>query len=354
MDLSESPMSHETDRIRYILPYIPGYTSWMKKVTSTTAFADSDTAQYRLRVIEYYQQFGITATLAAFPVKRSTIFLWQKTLKDSGGRLSSLIPRSSRPKKTRRMQTHPLVLAEICRLRKVHYRLGKKKLYPLIRQYGEQMGIECPAIPTIGKIIKRNQIFFDKPTYGYHDPGRKKYQRRKKQRVIYAPKPTSGGYVELDTIETRVDTLKRYTMTAIDVRLKVAYAQTFRSPTAANALIVLKALQSMLPVSIHTVQTDNGSEFMAIFDTYCTNNTIRHVWTYPNHPKINGVIERFNRSIQEEWLDMYQDELIEPQQANKRIAEYLYFYHNDRIHEGLGDQTPASVLGKEIKSPKGV
>lgn len=50
---------------------------------------------------------------------------------------------------------------------------------------------------------------------------------------------------------------------------------------------------------------------------------------------------------------MYQGELLEPEQANQRIAEYLYFYHNDRIHEGLGDQTPASVLEKEIVSPKG-
>ena len=47
------------------------------------AFADSDTARYRLRVIEYCNKFGIDATLAAFPVKRSTVFLWKKTLKDS-------------------------------------------------------------------------------------------------------------------------------------------------------------------------------------------------------------------------------------------------------------------------------
>lgn len=347
-------MSHETDRIRYALPRIPGYTSWMKKVVSLSAFADSDTAQYRLSVIQYYQRFGLEATMVAFPVKRSTVFLWQKTLKASGGRLFSLIPTSSRPHRVRRMQTHPLVLAEICRLRRIHYRLGKKKLYPLLQRYCHTVGIAYPAIATIGKIVKRNNVFFDKPTYGCHDPGRKKYQRKKKQRVIYAPKPTQGGYVELDTIETIVGTLRRYTITAIDVKLKVAYAQTFKSPTAANALHVLKMLEIMLPITIHTVQTDNGSEFMGVFDSYCTNNHIKHVWIYPKHPKVNGVIERFNRSIQEEWLDMYQDELIEPTQANICIAEYLYFYHNDRIHESLGDQTPAAILGKEIKSPKGV
>lgn len=347
-------MSHETDRIRYILPYIPGYTSGMKKVASLTAFADSDTAKYRLRVIEFYQQFGLKTTLVAFPVKRSTLFLWQKMLRMSGGRLSSLTPQSSRPKNVRQMQTHPLVLAEICSLRKKHYRLGKKKLYPLVKRYCDEADIAYPAISTIGKIIKRNHIFFDKPTYGYHDPGRKKYTHRKKQRVHAAPKPTRGGYAELDTIETLIGTLRRYTITAIDVKLKVAYAQTFKSPSATNALIVLKTFESMLPVRIHTVQTDNGSEFMAVFDNFCLTKHIKHVWIYPKHPKVNGVVERFNRSLQEEWLDIYQDELVELDRANQRIAEYLYFYHNDRIHESLGDQTPATILGKEIKSPKGI
>ena len=270
-------MSHETDRTRYVLPPIRGYNSWMKKVVSQNAFADSDTAQYRLRVILYYQQFGLKATLSAFPVKRSTVFLWQKTLKDNQGRLSSLIPISSRPKTVRQMHTHPVVLAEICRLRKKHYRLGKKKLYPLVKRHCSQVRIDYPAISTIGKIIKRNHLFFDKPTYGYHDPNRKKPEKKQKIRVIYAPKPAAGGYVELDTIETIVGTLRRYTITAIDVKLKVAYAQTFKSKTAANALLVLKTIASMLPVAIHTVQTDNGSEFMNVFDAYCTTNHVKHV-----------------------------------------------------------------------------
>ena len=346
-------MSHQTDRIRSILPNNRGYNSWMKKVISMHAFADSDTARYRLRVIEYYSKFGIDATLAAFPVKRSTVFLWRKTLENNKGRLVSLVPKSSRPNIVRSMQTHPLVFAQICKIRKKHYRLGKKKLYPLLKKYCQQVDLDYPAVSTIGKIISRNHIFFDKPTYGYHDPNRKRH-RRQKTRVRYAPQPHSGGYVQLDTIETRIGTIRRYTITAIDVKLKVAYAQTFKTKTSANTLTVLKTLQIMLPTRIHTVQTDNGSEFEAVFDHYCQRNNILHKWTYPRCPKINGVIERFNRSIQEEWLDVYQEELLELDQANQRIAEYLYFYNNDRIHEGLGDKTPAAILGREIKSPKGL
>lgn len=165
-------MSHETDRVRPVFSYLQGYNPLMKKLASITAFADSDTAVYRLKVIDYYRRFGLTATLAAFPVKRSSLFVWQKTLKESGGRLSSLIPRLSRPRTVRRMQTHPLVLAEICRLRKKHYRLGKKKIYFLVTRYCRTMGIDYPAVSTIGKIVKRNRLFFDKPTVTVLKPSR--------------------------------------------------------------------------------------------------------------------------------------------------------------------------------------
>lgn len=347
-------MSHETNRIRTIFPKTPGYNSWMKRVISINAHSDNKTAQYRLEVIKFYQQFGMKATLAAFPVKRSTVFLWQQKLKESKGRLSSLIPQSTKPKKVNQMRTHPLVLAEICRLRRKHYRLGKHKLYPLIKRYCQTVMLSCSSESTIGKIIKRNNIFYDKITYGYHDPNRKKPERKKKTRVLKAPKPEAGGYVELDTIETIIDGIRRYTITAIDVRLKVSFAQTFKSKHARNSVTVLKALALVLPVSIHTVQTDNGSEFEGDFDEYCQSQNIKHKWTYPNSPKINGVIERFNRSIQEEWLDMYQDEMIELNLINRRIKEYLSFYHHDRIHESLADQTPADNIGYNInynKSP---
>ena len=68
-------------------------------------------------------------------------------------------------------------------------------------------------------------------------------------------------------------------------------------------------------------------------------------------PKINSFIERYNRSIQEEWMNAYLDEIHDIKQFNRRLQEYLYFYHNQRVHESLGFKTPAQVVGKELKSP---
>jgi len=347
-------MSHETDKVRRVFGRIRGYTSWMKKVISVNAFSDSETAKYRLKVVLYYQQFGMKAALAAFPAKRSTILLWQQTLKGNKGKLQCLIPQSSRPKKCRGMETNPLVLAEICRLRKKHYRLGKEKIYPILKKYCEVVGLAMPAESTIGKIITRNHLFFSQASYGFHDPSRKRPEKIKRSRILHAPKPSKGGYVELDTIETRIAGVKRYTVTAIDVKLKVAYAETFKGKHSRNALIILKVLQSMLPVPIHTVQTDNGSEFLAEFEVYCQKEKLIHLFTYPHSPKINGVVERFNRTIQEDCLEVYYDELDDPTRINLRLCEYLLFYHNERVHKTLGNRTPAEVIGNYIPSPKGV
>lgn len=347
-------MSHETDRLRRVFGRIRGYNSWMKKVISVNAFSDSETAKYRLKVILYYQKHGMPATLDAYPVKRSTVLLWQQTLKENKGKLESLVPRSSRPHKCRGMETHPLVLAEICRLRKIHYRLGKEKISPLLKKYCERLGLAMPAESTIGKIIGRNHLFFSRSSYGLHDPGRKKPEKTRRSRVLKAPKPEKGGYVELDTVETRIAGVKRYTITAIDVKLKIAYAETFKGKSSRNAKHVLQVLQSMLPVPIHTVQTDNGSEFLDEFEEYCQSQNLIHLFTYPHSPKINGVIERFNRTIQEDCLEVYYDELDDPARINLRISQYLDFYHNERVHKTLGNRTPAEVIGNYITSPKGV
>ena len=70
---------------------------------SLYSYDTTKVAKFRLKAIEFHNEFGTRATMKAFDVKRSTIFLWKKKFKDSGGRLSSLIPQSTRPKNPRRM-----------------------------------------------------------------------------------------------------------------------------------------------------------------------------------------------------------------------------------------------------------
>ena len=42
-----------------------------------------------------------------------------------------------------------------------------------------------------------------------------------------------------------------------------------------------------------------------------------HWHTYPKTPKMNAHVERFNRTLQEEFLDYHEDLLLEPDDLNK-------------------------------------
>lgn len=323
----------------------------MKTVININQFDKNEIAKYRLKIIEHYRKFGLSSTLSAFPVKRSTFFLWKLKLQKSGGKLFSLIPLSTRPKQIRQMIVHSLILAEIEKLRRKHYRLGKEKIKPLLNAYCAKRGLKPPSASLIGKIIKRHRFFFQRQDRIYHDPNRKRHEYKTKTRVKKVPKPCQGGYIQADTIETYTDGLKRYTFTFVDITLKISYARTYSGKLAKYALEAFKEFQLLLPVKVRTLQTDNGAEFSGVFDQCLEKHKIKHLWTYPNCPKINSFIERYNRSIQEEWMNSYLDEIHDVKQFNRRLREYLYFYHNKRVHESLDFKTPAQVVGKELKSP---
>lgn len=347
-------MSYELGPIKKTLVDVKGYDCWMKTVIKINQLDKNEIAKYRLKVIEHYASFGLASTLSAYPVGRSTLFLWRKKFGESRGRVTSLIPVSTKPNNLRRMMVNPLILAEIERLRRKHYRLGKLKIKPLLDRYCREYDLPPPSVSLIGKIIKRHHMFYQRPTTGYHDPDRKKHQFKAKERVKRAPQPEQGGYLQGDTIETfTTDGLKRYTVSFIDVKLKISHSKTFTGKLSRYALECFREFEKFLPekVKIKVVQTDNGSEFEGEFDQYLEKRKIRHLWTYPQCPKINSVIERYNRSIQEEWMNTYMDEIDDIKQFNERLREYLYFYNNLRVHEGLGLKTPAQVVGRELVSP---
>lgn len=111
--------------------------------------------------------------------------------------------------------------------------------------------------------------------------------------------------------------IRRYTISFIDTKLKVAYSKTYTGKLSKYALKTFKEYEILTPTKTHTVQTDNGSEFEGVFDQYLQKRKIKHLWTYPNCPKINGVIERYNRSIQEEWMQTYIHEIDDIIKFNK-------------------------------------
>jgi len=318
-------------------------------VSSLRKLSSSEVASERLKIIMFYGSHGEKTTKEAFGIGRKTIFVWKRRLSQNQGKLTSLIPFSTKPLVVRGMTTDPRIVEYIAKLREDHPRLGKEKIYPLLLRHCRNIGIPPIKESTIGKVIKRHQFFYQKQTRMYHNPASKhaKGVRVKRLRIRYAPKHKELGHLQMDTILRFQDGVKYYFYTAIDTKGKFAFVLPYKTLTSQNTLDFYQKLTQVIPYKIISIQTDNGLEFLGLFETHLKKKNTHHVFTYPRCPRINGVVERFNRTIQEDFIDDNLDTLYEPQTFSSKLADYLLFYHLERPHKTLGNIPPIVYLTKE-------
>lgn len=331
-------MVSDVPRLRYILPkFSQGYTAGMKTLVSSLKFADSDPAQFRLHVLEHGRKYGISSALEAFGISRRTYFNWKKKLTVSQGRLSSLIPARTCPKRTRVMVVDQRIVEFIREIREEYGRVGKHKLKVLVDAYATSLGITTYGVTKLHKIVKRHHFFFDPPKKVRH-------LRFQRQRVKYAPKITAPGYVELDSVHVMMGYTKLVFITVIDLATRVAYAERVKSATGQAAVTVFTHFQAQSGIRVHTVQTDNGSEFLGDFHAHLEQQQIKHLFSYPRSPRINGTIERFNRTFQEEHVERTIEWWCDPETAPAKLAKYLEWYNGKRPHASLGLTPPLVYL----------
>ena len=324
-------------------------TDWKevsKILSSLRHFDESEIAKQRLKIIKFYDKYGEKATKEAFGVDRKLIYIWRKKLKQGKGKLSSLVPFSTRPERVRRMMTDGRIVEFIKKLREEHPRLGKEKIKPLLDEYCDEVGISSIKESTIGKVIKRNNLFFQKSNRVYHDPASGWAQRKKKKRlrVRYSPKHQELGHLQADSITLFTDGLKRYIFSAIDSKLKFSFSLCYKSLNSRNGQDFFRKLERVYPFRIKSLQTDNGLEFLGEFDEYLRKKNIPHFFSYPRCPKINGVVERYQRSLQEEFANWYLEIIDDTRVFNQKMIEYLIWYNTRRVHQSLGLKSPMDYL----------
>lgn len=137
------------------------------------------------------------------------------------------------------------------------------------------------------------------------------------------------GYFHIDIAEVRTAEGKLHMFVAIDRTSKFAFVELHERATRRIAGDFLRHLIEAVPYTIHTVLTDNGTQFTtpgnkasaaplikeAIekgerfwahgFELACAQNDIDHRLTKPNHPWTNGQVERMNRTLKEATVRRY-------------------------------------------------
>ena len=292
----------------------------------------------RAKALDVWQEHGIGAAEDAFDVSRPTLYRWKKALREKQGHLDALDPKSTAPRHVRQRHYPDGLLEQIIKLREEHRRIGKKKIAILLN-ISESYAGRCLSDLKKRKLLPHyTKLSFSARTGRTFE--RQTWYRKK----IRRPKGVKRG-MELDTVVRFIDGTKRYILTAIDVERKFAFASAYTGHSSASAADFLTKLKEVCPFPLIELQTDNGSEFAFHFETACTTLGITHFHTYPRTPKMNAHIERFNRTLSEDFVSIHRPLLRDNLHAfNEKLVDWLIWYNTVRPHESLGMVSPLRYI----------
>ena len=153
----------------------------------------------------------------------------------------------------------------------------------------------------------------------------------------------TGFLFRIDSVVRYWAGTKRYILTAVDNVSKLAFAHMYTTHSSRAAADFLRRLHALVEGKIENVQTDNGSEFHQAFERAIQELKLNHVWSRVRTPKDNAANERFNRTLEEEFIQLG-NATPEPQEFNRRLTEWLVEYNFKRPHQALGYLSPINFI----------
>jgi transposase InsO family protein len=130
----------------------------------------------------------------------------------------------------------------------------------------------------------------------------------------------------------------------LDDHSRVVYSEIHHDETALTTVgFMARALAHFAEhgVTVEEVLTDNGPNYLSHrFADLLAVHAITHRRTRPYRPQTNGKIERFHRTLINEWAyaKAYRSETA----RRAALPRWLHIYNHHRPHTALGGQPPAS------------
>jgi transposase InsO family protein len=276
----------------------------------------------------------------AMNVSRQTAHKWVRRFREEGPR--GLLDRSSIARR------HPHALStrqvkQILRARRrtkhgphrLAYALGcpRSTIYGVLRRHGLHR-LDWMDRPT-GRVIRR---------YERSRPGELLHIDVKKLGRV----PPGGGWrIHGKGPRTKEDRVRRlgydYLHAAIDDHSRLAYVEVHPDERAAASSAFLHragAFFSSQGIRVEAVMTDNAWTYTRspAFRAVLAELGARHVLIPPRRPQVNGKVERFNRTLLEEWayVRLYRSNTA----RTKALSRWVDFYNVERPHTALGGRPP--------------
>ena len=281
----------------------------------------------------------VAATAEAVGVSRETVYRWLRRW--AAEREKGLADRSSRPQRSpRRLPAR--AEAKICRLRQER-KLGPHRLAALTGH----------PRSTCDAVLRRRGLarldFLDRPTGQVI----RRYEREVAGELVHIDVKKlgriqpGGGHRVHGRAAVRYSTGQGYDYLhcAVDDHSRLAYVEAHRDEKASTCADFLRRAQQFYAeqgISVQAVMTDNALSYRnsRVFQQTLVELNCRQLLTPFHHPQLNGKVERFNRTLLEEWA------YVRPYTSNgthlRLLSAWLHRYNYHRAHTALGGLAPVT------------
>ncbi len=295
-------------------------------------------------MLRWYEEHGRNASLTCrrFGISRDAFYRQLRRFQEFGP--GGLEDGSHRPKNVRQPTWTRELENAVLELRRLTPGWGKDKLAVLLRDQGWQCSTSM-----VGRILKRlkeSGRLVESPhadPWIVRRPFRRPYGVRKPKEYL-ADCP--GAIVQIDTSHVSLFAGFRFKhFTACDVFTRWQVLEAHGRATAHAAAGFLDTILARMPFPVRAIQVDGGSEFRADFEDACQERGVRLFVLPPRSPKLNGHVERSNRTHKEEFYYRLAS-TTSLARINKLLRRWEDVFNNYRPHQALGQITPLAFYKK--------
>lgn len=285
-------------------------------------------------IIKALRKYGGNISLAAqeLGLARSTLWRWKQRSSQHGRYLAIY--------RTKRKSTRPHHISYILTQQE------KSDIIALRKARGwtaEKIKVHLKlkvAHRTIHRFLRRVGMV---KVGGYH-----RRPRFQKTVHMHVKNVTTIGYLQMDvkvvTPELSGLPWTCFEYAVIDIYSRYKEAVILNQLDQDGAMAALLEIMPKLPFKPVFIQTDNGLEFQARFQKFCTDMGLKHHLIHKSSPNENAVIERSFPTDEEEFYFRIKDRPEHYDDLRQQLAVYLKYYNYERLHLGINLKTPAEVV----------
>lgn len=237
-----------------------------------------------------------------------------------------------------------VLIEKIIDIRKLHKRLGGRKLFFKLQCFMDEHNIKMGR-DAFFNLLRDNNLLI-KQRKSYHITTNSKHWMRKYPNLIRDIELLGPNHVWVSDITYWKTKAGHYYISFITdaySRKIVGYhvADTMEAVESAIALkMALKTLKTCADGLIH--HSDRGSQYCSsVYVKILKRNNIAISMTENGDPLENAIAERINGIIKGEYLFDYEIKTLS--KANEVLKSVVKLYNEDRPHSSIGNATPSQV-----------